>query len=250
MLPCRLCLLPPAAPQPAVGPGSAWVGCTRRRPAPALGGATGWGFPRTPPKLGLWSWEEAELEAPCCCTGFVRFGHPKSRSGGDSASQGSPSAPLTSPPTSPRVPPRCGRMQHQPRGLQIRLHQHARQLPVYLSRRLQAALEQKGLRRYVGAGPAAARDAPAQPWGGAETPRPPSWLSVGGVLGFGASRCRDAPEQDDFVWGSLSVWHGSRWDGMCCPAPSVLIYGLMAIDLWTVLGAGRELVPQEVPLNE
>lgn len=219
-------------------------------PGPCPWGCHRLGLPSNPPKLGLWSWEEAELEAPCCCTGFVRFGHPKSRSGGDSASQGSRSAPLTSPPPLPVSPPRCGRMQHQPRGLQIRLHQHARQLPVYLSRRLQAALEQKGLRRYVGAEPAAARDAPAQPWGGVETPRPPPWLSVGGVLGFGASRCRDAPEQDDFVWGSLSVWHGSRWDGMCCPAPSVLIYGFMAIDLWTVLGAGRELVPQQVPLNE
>lgn len=78
-------------------------------PGPCPWGCHRLGLPSNPPKLGLWSWggcwEEAELEAPCWCAGFVRFGHPKSRSGGDSASQGSRSAPLTLPPTSPRAPP-------------------------------------------------------------------------------------------------------------------------------------------------
>lgn len=60
------------------------------------------------------------------------------------------------------LPRRRRRMQHQPGGLQIRLHQHTRQLPVYLSHRLQAALEQEGLHRYVRAGHAVARTSPSQ----------------------------------------------------------------------------------------
>lgn len=47
------------------------------------------------------------------------------------------------------VVPRHRRVQHKPRRLQIRLHQLSGKLRVYLSARIQVALEQEGLRRYV-----------------------------------------------------------------------------------------------------